>query len=206
MTPFRLLRPIALSGLGGLVLWLAGFACFVWRLPAQAASSAPQTDAIVVLTGPERMRLTRGIDLFMQHRAPLLLISGVGRNTDLAMILREAHRSDDVLPPGAMLGLSARDTRGNAREAAAFVCAKQVQSLRLVTSQAHMPRALWLLRRALPASTRIVPDPIADAHGPETRLYWRRRWLEYNKDIIQHLMAFGGLLPPGSCPVATGET
>ena len=136
------------------VMWLAGFALFFHALPAhptdpQSVQAAPP-DAIVVLTGPEPARISRGVDLYAAGVAPLLLISGVSPGQDLAHVLRHANRSDLPLPGGVTLGYQAADTVGNANEVAAWICAHGLRRVWLITADYHMPRALWLFRLVTP--------------------------------------------------------
>lgn len=130
--------------------WLGGFAAFD-RSARRAAREPPQADAIVALTGGAD-RVDTALTLLAAGQAPLLLISGVGRGTDLPELSRHAP-----LAPGqaarVTLGRAATTTVGNAEETAAWARARGVTSLIVVTAGYHMPRAILEIGRALPGVT-----------------------------------------------------
>lgn len=192
-----------------LALWFAGFAAYLMQVPTHPADPDLHTDAIVTLTGPESGRLWHAFDEFTAGAAPRLLISGVEQHTTYAKVLHLAHRDDLVLPPmlaaGLVLGRQARDTVGNAEETRAYVCAQGLHSIRLITADDHMPRALWLMRLALPHTT-ILPDPLIWPNGHVKPMAWivarglYRRVMEYQKDAIQHALYWLGWLKiPSGC-------
>ena len=96
-----------------------------------------------------------------------------------------------------MLGYTADNTAGNARETATWMAEEGYGSLRLVTSSYHMPRSLAAFRRVMP-SVNIVPHPVFPAHVRHSD-WWR--WpgttqllvSEYNKYLIAQA---GDLLAP----------
>ena len=127
--------------------WLGGFASFD-RSARRAAREPPKADAIVALTGGAD-RIDTALGLLAAGQAPLLLISGVGRGTDLAELDRHAHLAPEQAAR-VTLGRAATTTLGNAEETAAWVRAHGVHSLIVVTAGYHMPRALLEIGRALP--------------------------------------------------------
>lgn len=135
----------ALLGCG--IAWSGGFASFN-RAARLRHRPPPVADAIVVLTGGAE-RVDTALRLLADGRAPLLLVSGVGRGTDLGELSRRVPLS----PGQAMhvtLGRAATTTLGNADETAAWARERGVRSLIVVTAGYHMPRALLELGRALP--------------------------------------------------------
>ena len=120
--------------------WLAGFVWFVMSLPKPAPLAA-RTDGVVVLTGGPG-RIHRGVELLQAKSARRLLISGVApsvRPIELAVGMG--------IPPALFdccidLGKRAADTRGNGEEIADWVAAHKYRSVRIVTSQFHMARAV----------------------------------------------------------------
>jgi len=164
-------RRAAIALLVGLAL-LAGLlgAGFAW-FSAEArrpAAIPPAADGIVVLTGGAG-RVEMGLRLLAEHRGARLLVSGTGRG-DLADLVAAAG-----LPPAiaaqiahdrVTLGRDARSTRGNARETAAWAGTHAVRSLIVVTSGYHMRRAVWELRRTLPAQVALHPAPLVP-HLPD---------------------------------------
>lgn len=141
----------------GLVGWILGFLWFAVSLPEPLENG--RSDAVVVPTGGSG-RIARGIALLRAGAAQELLVTGVHEDVKP----REFAAEYDV-PPRLMdccvtLGFSAIDTRGNAREARAWVDTHDVRSIRLVTSDWHMRRAALELEGVLPAETVIVRDSV----------------------------------------------
>ena len=133
---------LALAYFGGLWWFAAGIA-------REGPVDMRNTDAIVVLTGGP-LRLREGLRLLAEGRAQKLLVSGVARGVELADLLRAARHDPASVACCVELGYDADSTQGNAREAAAFAARENVASLRLVTANYHMRRALLEFRRAMP--------------------------------------------------------
>ncbi len=145
----------------------AGFAWFAAQA-GQPGLPPPASDGIVVLTGGAG-RVELALRLLAERRATRLLVSGTGRG-ELADIIAAANLAANVfaqVSPGQVtLGRGARSTRGNARETADWVAAHGMGSLIVVTSGYHMRRALWELRRTLPATVVLHPAPLVP-HLPD---------------------------------------
>src|SRR5262249_10925921 len=58
-----------------------------------------------------------------------------------------------------VLGYLASSTQSNASEVAAFAAARELHTIRLITSHYHMPRSLLEFRAAMP-DVAILPDPV----------------------------------------------
>lgn len=159
-------------GFGGAaaVLWLAGLVWFASTLPRTAAADGP-TDAVVVLTGGAG-RLAVGIDLLAGGRAKKLFVSGVHRGIDVPGLLRIVKKQGPELECCMVLGHAANDTRGNAAETARWMRKEGFRSLRLVTANYHMPRALLEFRRLMTDVT-IIPHPVFP-RGFEAAHWWAR--------------------------------
>ena len=129
------------------VVWSVAFAAFEW---AAARPGAPPTaaDGIVALTGGAD-RIETALRLLGDGTAPLLLVSGVGRGTDLGEMLRRVPLSPE-LAARVTLGRDAATTLGNAVETASWVKARGIRHLIVVTAGYHMGRALLEIGRALP--------------------------------------------------------
>lgn len=156
------------------IAWALGFAGFAFSLPGPAGKE--RTDGIVVLTGGKG-RLQRGLLHLGKGRAKRLLVSGVARDVDKDELAEIQRVSKELVRCCVDLGKEARDTRGNAREAARWLRARGYTSVRLVTTDWHMARARLLLGQALGPQTRIVPDAVKSAPTLQTL------FLEYNKLI-----------------------
>ncbi len=158
----------ALLFAGGLLAFVDGVA----RLPEPAADR--RTDGIVVLTGGTG-RLNAAIRLLDQESAERLLISGVSAGASKASLAQALQQS---LPESLLarpdragldvvmlmdccidLGFEAIDTAGNAVETKAWAQGRGYRSLRLVTANYHMPRALAEFHRQL-GDIEIVPHPV----------------------------------------------
>lgn len=143
----------------------AGFVWFAVQA-RQPAPPPPASDGIVVLTGGAG-RVELALRLLAEGRAARLLVSGTGRG-DLADLMAGANLASTLsaqvsarISPGQVtLGRGARSTRGNARETADWAAAHGLRSLIVVTSGYHMRRALWELRRTLPAQVALHPVPL----------------------------------------------
>ena len=167
----------------GLIVWLLGFALFVVSLPGPADDT--RTDAIVVLTGGTG-RIQRGLDQLAAGRARRMLVSGVDptvRVEELAQLQRAPRRLFECCVD---LGKEAVDTRSNAAEAARWLKRRRYRSVRLVTTDWHMPRARFELARVVDEGVRIVPDALDSAPGLVSL------FAEYNKYLLRRAAAIVG--------------
>ena len=144
---------LALAG-----LWGAGFAHFNVQIRQPAASLPPKADGIVVLTGGAE-RIETALRLLAEGRAPVLLVSGVGRGAELAEIAHRLQLDPAALAERVTLGRTATTTIGNALETASWARAHRVHSLIVVTAGYHMPRALLEIGRELPG-VALHPAPV----------------------------------------------
>lgn len=147
----------------GLLAWGCALAWFIGMIPNEPTAPTLKTDAIVVLTGGNA-RVERGFEMLADGAAPLLFISGVGKEVTLPQMIA-AHATpaqrEQIKAKGAtiVLGYLASSTQTNAEEVAAFVRTHDVHSIRLVTAHYHMPRSRLEFRHALPGVT-VVADPV----------------------------------------------
>lgn len=174
-----------------LTLWFGGLLIFFFSLPLQVMDEKTPTQAIVALTGGSE-RLKTGFSLLCQKQANLIFISGVNPEENLRTILKSVpiNKIDcpldrEQLTTSTHLGYQAKNTKGNAKETAAWVKQMNISSLRLVTASYHMPRSLMELRNLLPHIT-IIPHPVF-SYGQD-RLKWFENTVllftifsEYNK-------------------------
>ena len=137
--------------------WGVGFAGFN-HSARQKAAAPPPADGIVALTGGAE-RIETAMRLLAEGRAPMLLVSGVGRGTDLSDYARRAGLDHALLLEHVTLGRLATTTLGNAAETAAWVRANDITRLIVVTAGYHMPRALLEIGRTLPGVT-LYPYPV----------------------------------------------
>ena len=120
---------------------------------SQGPSGHPIADAIVVLGCPApdalKRRLERGMRLYHDRAAPLLLLSGGGAGPmPEAEIMRELALARGMPKSALLVEPASRNTVENAREAARLLRPECRNSVLLVSDRAHLPRAALLFRLA----------------------------------------------------------
>lgn len=156
--------------------WALGFALFVVTLPGPADSQV--TDGIVALTGGPN-RIGRSLDLLRHKRAKRLLVSGVDRTVRPHELAIENDVSPALFACCVDLGHEAVDTRSNAEETAAWVKRRGYRSIRLVTTDYHMPRASLEIGHALDDDVVILRDAVPSVQD------LARLVTEYNKYVLR---------------------
>lgn len=161
------------------ILWALGFAVFALTLP-RPGDDRP-TDAIVVLTGGKG-RLERGLQLLATHRAQRLFVSGAERTVRKSELAARTHVPQALFDCCVDLGKDSVDTRSNARETASWLEAHHYRSVRLVTTDWHMPRAHADLARELKGSgIAITVDAVRSEPGFMTL------FTEYHKYVLRRV-------------------
>ena len=174
-----------------LVSYAGGFVVFANRAARHTIDPVTVTDAIVVLTGGSE-RFRTAVDLLHLDLSARLFVSGVHPDVGVRALLAEAGAAPALLDRyDVQLGHQASDTAGNAVETAAWAAANAVGSVRLVTSDYHMPRGLLEFRAAMPGVI-IVPHAVSAAtvHLDEWWLWpgtAQLVFLEYNKVLLAWL-------------------
>ena len=166
-----------------LLLWALGFALFAVTLPRPAPET--RSDAIVVLTGGAA-RIERGLALLQAGKAKKMLISGVDRTVRPHELALQYHAPLKLFDCCIDLGHEAVDTRSNADEVAAWLDKSDYRSVRLVTTDWHMPRAKFELRRALPETILLTGDAVKSDPGLRMLL------TEYNKYLLRRAAVLVG--------------
>lgn len=159
-------------------LWLAGLFWFVETIPSQqdTAPSAEITDCIVVLTGGSD-RVAKGFELLLAGKASQLFISGVGEGVTLDNLIQAnggsaaQQKQLHAVQSSITLGRRAPDTRSNSQETRDWINQKHFASMRLVTSNYHMPRALKEFTRRLP-NIKIIQEPVIQ-NDFQHKHWWR---------------------------------
>jgi uncharacterized SAM-binding protein YcdF (DUF218 family) len=147
--------------LGGFLLALVaglGFVSFAENLPRSEVKISRPADGIVVLTGGAS-RIADAMELLAEGNGKRLLISGVHPATTPDAIVRINPDYEQLLATRVDLGREATNTIGNALEAGRWAREKRFDSLIVVTSGWHMPRALIEIRHQLP-EVRLIPFPV----------------------------------------------
>lgn len=139
------------------LVWALGFLWFWLTLP-KPVDYAARTEGIVALTGGEG-RLATAIDMLEKGMARRVLITGVHPTTGKRLLAVQLGVRQEVMDCCVDIEHEAGNTVGNARAAAQWVREQKIRSVRLVTSDYHMPRALLEFRTALP-DVEILPSPV----------------------------------------------
>jgi len=148
-------------GVVGALLLAGGFFWFVWHIPAEDASLDRKADGIVVLTGAAS-RIPDAIELLAAERGKRLLITGVHRATSAREIARLTPLYARFFACCIDLDRSALNTFGNALETKRWTREHNFNSLIVVTSNWHMPRAMAELEHQLPEVTLIAFPVISE--------------------------------------------
>jgi uncharacterized SAM-binding protein YcdF (DUF218 family) len=167
-----------------ILLYVLGYALFVVLLPRPA--DGQKTDAIVVLTGGPG-RIDRGLDMLEQGRAQRMLISGVARTVRPIELAVQTGRDRKLFECCIDLGRESVDTRSNAEETARWLKKHQFRTVRLVTTDWHMPRARFELSRRVDDEVEIAGDAI------ESDPKFRQLFTEYNKYLLRHAAVLVGI-------------
>jgi uncharacterized SAM-binding protein YcdF (DUF218 family) len=167
-----------------LVAWALGFAIFMLSL-GQPMDPATKTDAIVVLTGAPG-RIDRGVALMQDHAAKRMLVSGVGREVRPHELAAQYHEPR-LFGCCIDLGWQAVDTVSNAEETAQWVRTHGYKTVRLVTSDWHMPRARLELAHQLGSDVTVTGDPVRSS----PRFFTLLR--EYHKYLFRSVALMLGL-------------
>lgn len=133
-------------------LLLAGwdFSRFVARADRAVSPDPPvEAEAVASLTGASDARIIAAVQLADSLDLPLL-ISGVNVDATAADIARVAKVDVDKIDCCVTLGKAAASTEGNGDEVADWARRNKVDRIIVVTSEYHMERALFELKRAMP--------------------------------------------------------
>ncbi|HEY0411859.1 MAG TPA: YdcF family protein [Allosphingosinicella sp.] len=166
------------------LLYLLGYALFAVMLPRPGDDR--QTDAIVVLTGGPK-RIERGLDLVARHHAQRMLVSGVARTVRPPELALQYPGSAPLFGCCIDLGRESVDTRSNAEEVARWVKKRGFRTVRLVTTDWHMPRARFELSRQLGDGVAVYPDAV------ESNPRLAQLFTEYNKYLLRRAAVLVGL-------------
>ncbi len=135
-----------------------GFLWWVNNLPEAEVPMRSKADGIVVLTG-SRFRINDALELLAAGHGKRLLISGVYPATKLSEIAQMMPEFDRWFVCCVDLDHMALNTIGNAVETKRWALEQRSQSLIVVTSNFHMPRALTEISHQLP-DVRLVAYPV----------------------------------------------
>ena len=165
------------------IAWVLGFVWFAAILPQPIG--AGRSDAAIVLTGGGG-RIPRALDVLDKGWVRQVLVAGVDSEVRPREFAAEHDVTSKTMACCLTLDRVSVDTRTNAREAAAWIAANKIRSVRLITSDWHMRRAAWELGQA-------APDVEISRDSVRTRPSLRILLIEYHKLIarrIAHVFGF----------------
>ena len=168
------------AGATGLILLAGGFVRFVSSIANDEVSLESRADGIVALTGAAG-RIPDAIELLATERGKRLLITGVHRATSSREIARITPLYSKYFTCCIDLDRSALNTFGNALETRRWARGHNFNSLIVVTSNWHMPRATAELAHQLPDVTLIAYPVISEK--VKTEPWWS------NTDTARLLLA-----------------
>jgi uncharacterized SAM-binding protein YcdF (DUF218 family) len=141
------------------IMLVIGF--FIFTGSIERSQLEPRTaDGIAVLTGGAA-RIDEAMKLLTQQKAKRLLITGVNRTTSTEELKQLASQGDQLFSCCVDIDKEARNTIDNATETSQWVARNHYNSVIVVTSNYHMPRALAELGRVMPGVT-LIPYSVVD--------------------------------------------
>jgi uncharacterized SAM-binding protein YcdF (DUF218 family) len=137
------------------ILLMFGFLWFAINIQTEDTQLQSKADGIVVLTGAAS-RIPDAIELLAAERGKRLLITGVHRATSASEIARLTPLYSKYFNCCIDLDKSALNTFGNALETRRWAREHNFNSLIIVTSNWHMPRAMAEVAHQLPDAALIA--------------------------------------------------
>lgn len=181
----KVTRPMILSGIF-LVLWFSGYLAFLAFIVIQKSGPNTKTDAIVVVTGGAG-RIRTGLELLASGKVQNLMISGVDKKVALSDIYSMWDGDSHAVECCITLGHKASNTKENAVETLQWVRDNGFKSLRLVTSNYHIPRTRMEFHRAMP-DTLIIFHPVKTLETEKDGIrFFYISFTEYNKTMLTFL-------------------
>ena len=169
-------------------LWIGGLCLFAYTINHYPTDKTTHTQAIVVLTGG-RNRIGEAVKLLNSGLADKLFISGVEKNTSLKDIrnLQKVPLPDK----NVLLEKKSTNTIENAIQTQAWLKENNISSIRLVTSNYHLPRSIQEFQYQNP-NLNIIPHPVFSEHVAKEWWTKTRSFCliasEYNKFLYVWLM------------------
>lgn len=165
--------------------WAIGCIAFFIAIFTRAPQApAEKTEAIVVLTGGEN-RIEEGLKLFANERAPDLFISGVYPSVTKKDIVKKWADNGPLPVCCITLGHEATTTIQNAEETSKWLEDKNYKTIRLVTSDFHMSRAVMEFKHRMP-ELNVLIHPIEQNNATHNDLwFWIVSFEEYHKTLVR---------------------
>jgi uncharacterized SAM-binding protein YcdF (DUF218 family) len=160
--------------------WLCGLFIFISKIPDSHELDTADTDATVILTGGA-LRLEEGL----KFRSNKILISGIGQGVTRSDLKKTLKNVDLEISDDVILGNIASSTFTNADETKIFMTLHNYKSMRLITSNYHMPRTRLIFSYVMP-DIAIIYHPVYSENFRKDGYYISLKSLvmivnEYNK-------------------------
>lgn len=179
------MKKLIIIALIPIVIWTIGFIMFAEMINEFDIDKMEKTDAVVVLTGGKN-RINEAAKLLNQKNADKMFISGVSQETSLEELV-EKYDMETYYADNVEIGQEAKNTLENAKEVKEWVEKNNISSIRLVTSNYHMPRSMEEIEAATDGVS-IIPHPV---YSENVAKKWWTSWKsfkfvasEYNKFIF----------------------
>jgi len=167
-----------------LLAWAAGLILFaVSTTRMTPVLTDERTDAIIVLTGGSR-RINTGLQLFAEGKSDQLFISGVNSGVSLNDI-ENMHKGSELPECCISIGYQANNTMNNAAESRLWLQSGNFHTIRLVTSNYHLNRALLEFHHSMP-DLKILVHPVKE-YDDWSQGFWKKVTIEYNKTLVTWL-------------------
>ncbi|MDO5386782.1 MAG: YdcF family protein [Pseudomonadota bacterium] len=167
------------------LLWFAGLAVFNRYINSYENDRETKTDAIIALTGGSN-RIKEAASLLNEGYSSTLFISGVEKGVSFNEIVNvqklDIHSGNEVI-----IERASKNTVENAIKTNEWIKDNNIKSIRLVTSNYHMPRSV-LEFKSQNAGVKIILNPV---YSDKVSDKWWKNWgsfvliaSEYTKFII----------------------
>lgn len=170
------------------IVWVAGFILFNRTINTYQTDNRTKTDAIIALTGG-RNRISAAVKLLNEEMAPRLLISGVQKDIPRKDI-EKLNAVKLTGKPEIEIEDKSQNTVENAIEATDWIKRNNIRSIRLVTSNYHLPRSVQEFR-ALNKNLKIIIHPV---YSEKVSAKWWKNFgsfllvaSEYNKFLFVYV-------------------
>lgn len=163
------------------VVALADFHRWVNQVGALRPEDPLRADAIVALTGGSGHRIEAALSILEDGAGQRLLVSGVHESVNISELIATTGGQQSLYDCCIDIGREADSTQGNAIETREWVDTHDYNSLIIVTSDYHMPRALLWFRKEL-GTTHLIPYPVESGIRPRQ---WWRSWTSIRGLVLE---------------------